>query len=202
MIHVGLHSVGTYHKNFERQNKKIKIYFAECLEQTLGKARFAECLLCGTRQRILFAECQQLALGKDWRASAGGWPLTALCREPPLPSVWPSANMSLPSASCAECSALGKGYLCREPKFTESGTRQRLLCRVPDKKHSAKPPAPGKEPNSGSDLSVTTISYILGTLTNSKSNMLHDRSNLVLIYYNPILYIRNSNKLETKFVTW
>jgi hypothetical protein len=44
--------------------KKIKIYFAECLEQTLGKVHFAECLLCGTRQRILFAECQQLALGK------------------------------------------------------------------------------------------------------------------------------------------
>jgi hypothetical protein len=65
MVHIGLHSVGTYHNNFERQNKKIKIYFAECLELTLGKVRFAECLLSGTRQRILFAECQQLALGKD-----------------------------------------------------------------------------------------------------------------------------------------
>jgi hypothetical protein len=32
---------------------------------TLGKASFAECLLCGTRQRSLFAECQTLALGKD-----------------------------------------------------------------------------------------------------------------------------------------
>jgi hypothetical protein len=30
---------------------------------------------------------------------------------------------------------------------------------------------------------------------------LHGRSNLVLIYYNLILSIRNSNKLETKFVT-
>ena len=29
---------------------------------------------------------------------------------------------------------------------------------------------------------------------------LHDRSNLVLICYNHILYIRNSNKLKTKFV--
>jgi hypothetical protein len=43
MIHVGLHSVGTCHKNFGRQNKKIKIYFAERLEMTLGKAAFAEC---------------------------------------------------------------------------------------------------------------------------------------------------------------
>jgi hypothetical protein len=65
MIHVGLHSVGTYHKNFGRQNKKIKIYFAECLEKTLVKASFAECQVCSTRQRRLFAECQPLALGKD-----------------------------------------------------------------------------------------------------------------------------------------
>jgi hypothetical protein len=36
-------------------------------------------------------------------------------------------------------------------------------------------------------LSIITISYILGTLTNTKPNLLHDRSNLVLIYYNPIL---------------
>jgi hypothetical protein len=50
-------------------------------------------------------------------------------------------------------------------------------------------------------LSVTTISYILGTLTNLKPNLLHDRSNLVLIYYNPILSIRNSNKLEAKSIT-
>jgi hypothetical protein len=42
-------------------------------------------------------------------------------------------------------------------------------------------------------LCVTTISYILGTLTNSKLNLLHDRSNLVLICYNPIVSIRNSN---------
>jgi hypothetical protein len=36
-------------------------------------------------------------------------------------------------------------------------------------------------------LSVTTISYILGTLINSKPNPLHDRFKLVLIYYNSIL---------------
>jgi hypothetical protein len=29
-------------------------------------------------------------------------------------------------------------------------------------------------------------------------NLLHDRSNLVLICYNHILYIRNSNKLKTR----
>jgi hypothetical protein len=30
---------------------------------------------------------------------------------------------------------------------------------------------------------------------------LHDRSNMILICYNPILSIMNSNKLETKSVT-
>jgi hypothetical protein len=30
MVHVGLHSVGTYHKKFGWENKKIKMYFAEC----------------------------------------------------------------------------------------------------------------------------------------------------------------------------
>jgi hypothetical protein len=53
MIHVGLHSVGTYHKKFGRQNKKIKIYFAECLEMTLGKEFFAECQLGDTRQSVM-----------------------------------------------------------------------------------------------------------------------------------------------------
>jgi hypothetical protein len=51
-------------------------------------------------------------------------------------------------------------------------------------------------------LSVTTISYILETLTNSNQNMLHDRSNLVLICHSHIIYIRNPNKLEPKSVTW
>jgi hypothetical protein len=45
--------------------KKIKIYFAECLEKALGKEVFAECQLDDTRQRRLFAECQPLAPGKD-----------------------------------------------------------------------------------------------------------------------------------------
>jgi hypothetical protein len=32
----------------------------------------------------------------------------------------------------------------------------------------------------------------------SNPNLIHDRSNLVLICYNHIIYIRNSNKLESK----
>jgi hypothetical protein len=101
-----------------------------------------------------------LALGKDWRPSALGRPLTVLCREPPLPSVWHSANLTLPRAPCAECSALGKGALCRAPNFTECGTRQSLLCRVPDKRHSAKNTTLGKACDSGSDpLNRNSLNY-------------------------------------------
>jgi hypothetical protein len=52
----------------------------------------------------------------------------------------------------AECPTLGKLALYRAQDVAECGTRQSLLCRVPDKKHSAKPPALGKGANSGSDL--------------------------------------------------
>jgi hypothetical protein len=43
MVHVGLRSVGTYHKKFGWQKRKIKIYFAECPEITLDKASSTEC---------------------------------------------------------------------------------------------------------------------------------------------------------------
>jgi hypothetical protein len=51
MVHVGLHSVGTYHKKFSWGKKKIKKYFAECPEITLGTASSAECQTPDTRQR-------------------------------------------------------------------------------------------------------------------------------------------------------
>ena len=40
--------------------------------------------------------------------------------------------------------------------------------------------------------------YILGTLTNLNSKLLHDRSSMGLICYNFIIFIRNSNKLESR----
>jgi hypothetical protein len=69
MVHVGLHSVGTHHKNFGWENKKIQMYFAECqlgdtrqrivkeslssvAQRTLGKDGFAECQRSGTRQSV------------------------------------------------------------------------------------------------------------------------------------------------------
>jgi hypothetical protein len=43
MVHVGLHSVATYHKKFGWQNNKIKIYFVEFPRKALGKACSVEC---------------------------------------------------------------------------------------------------------------------------------------------------------------
>jgi hypothetical protein len=53
MVHVGLYSVGTHHKKFGRENKKIKMYFAECPEMTLGKEAFAEGQMVDTRQSVV-----------------------------------------------------------------------------------------------------------------------------------------------------
>jgi hypothetical protein len=104
MVHVGLHSVGTYHKKFGGQNKKVKICFAECPQKTLGKDslcrvpdiwHLAKRRLCrvpasGPRQRLMTVSYSR--------------PLTTLCRESSSPSVWRSAKRSLPSASLCRVS--------------------------------------------------------------------------------------------------
>jgi hypothetical protein len=58
MVHVGLHSIAKYHKNFDCEKKKIKIYFAECQRIALGKACSAVCQTGGTRQKSFFSEYQ------------------------------------------------------------------------------------------------------------------------------------------------
>jgi hypothetical protein len=151
MVHVGLHSVAAYHKKFGWQNNKIKIYFAECPRKALGKACSTECQTGGTRQRSFFVECQDSGLGQENDRQL----LTAV--DGPLPSVavrrvfgtWQRCLYRV--FSCAESLALGKHDRYREQDFAECGTRQRLLCQVPDKKHSAKHRALGKVPDSGSD---------------------------------------------------
>jgi hypothetical protein len=58
MIHVGLHSVGTYHKKFGRQNKKSTNVLCRVSEggrhwAKKCKVYFVECHLADTRQRSL-----------------------------------------------------------------------------------------------------------------------------------------------------
>jgi hypothetical protein len=89
--------------------------------------------------------------------------LTAVCREPPLPSVWHSAKLSLPSVVLYRVFSSRQSTICRVPNCTECGTRQSFLCRVPDKRHSAKKPTLGKASDSGSDVMMIIASSLQGT---------------------------------------
>ena len=149
MIHVGLHSVGTYHKKFGRQNKKNKNILCRVSKENTrqrqlcrvpnsghsAKKTLCRALTIGSRQRLTavsfgtaadgplprapFAEC--LTLGKL---------VFAECL--PVPSVQHSVkglfaeSLTLPSA------ALGKAFFAECPT---KGTRQRG-------RHSAKPQIP------------------------------------------------------------
>jgi hypothetical protein len=113
-----------------------------------------------------------------------------LCRVPTLGSrqrltavsFGKAADGPLPSAPFVECFTLGKHVIAEwgpvpsvqhsvkrlvaeSLTFTECGSRQSLLCRVPDKRHSAKRPTLGKASDSGSapsrslDIIVNTTDY-------------------------------------------
>jgi hypothetical protein len=149
MIHVGLHSVGTYHKKFGRQNQKNKNILCrlsreDTRERVLCRVptswHSAKKTLCrvpthGSRQRLtavsfgtaadgpltsaVFAEC--LALGK--RVSAE-W-----C---PVPSVQHSVKRLVAESLTLPSAALDKAFFAKCPT---KGTRQRG-------RHSAKPRIP------------------------------------------------------------
>jgi hypothetical protein len=61
----------------------------------------------------------------------------------------------------AECPALGKRARYREQDFAECGSRQRLICRVSDKKHSAKLLTLGKGSDSDSGYQTHTVFSML-----------------------------------------
>jgi hypothetical protein len=108
MIHVGLHSIGIYHKKFGRQNLKNKNLLCRVSRED-------------TRQRSLYAECQPSALDKGWWPSGLGRPLTALCRAPLLPSVLHSVNQLVTESRNSPSAALGKAAFAECPT---KGTRQ------------------------------------------------------------------------------
>jgi hypothetical protein len=135
MIHVGLHSVGTYHKNFGRQNKKNKNILCRVSRDDTRQSRLCRVL---TLWHSAKTNDRQLWDGR-WRSFAES-PFcrvfdtrqTCLCREPPVPSIQHSVKglfvefLTLPSA------ALGKAFFAECPT---KGTRQRV-------QHSAKPAIP------------------------------------------------------------
>jgi hypothetical protein len=150
MVYVGLYSVGTYHKKFGGQNKKIKIWFVECPQKTLGKDplcqvpyiwHLAKNLLC----RVPTFDPRQRLTAVRFRRPRRPFAERHLCW------VFASRQSSICRVFlCAECPALGKQAIYRAQDFAECNSRQSLLCRVLDKKHSAKRLALGKGPDSGS----------------------------------------------------
>jgi hypothetical protein len=76
MVHVGLYSVGTHHKNFGWENKKNKVICrvstndtrqsSLCRSAKNSKRIFTECLLCDTRQKTTLPRARDLALGKEY----------------------------------------------------------------------------------------------------------------------------------------
>jgi hypothetical protein len=74
-------------------------------------------------------------------------------------------------SSCAESLALGKRGRYRDWNFAECVSRERLLCRMPDRKYSAKRRAHGKERDSGS---AYFCSYLDPTTKYDVLNLLAD----------------------------
>jgi hypothetical protein len=99
---------------------------------------FAECPPGNTRQRGNFAKCRlrTLDIGNGHQlltAADGPLSCTSLHRE-----LDTRQRLLCRVSLCDECFALGKRCLCRVSLFAESGTQQRLFCRVLDILHSTK----------------------------------------------------------------
>jgi hypothetical protein len=143
MIHVGLHSVGTYHKKFGRQNQKNKNILCRVSKYDTRQRKL--CRVLAFRHSAKKTLCRVPDFGSRQRLTAVsfGTAVDGPLPRAPLPSVWHSANLSLPSVQnsvkglCAESltlpsAALGKAFFAECPT---KGTRQKI-------QHSAKPRIP------------------------------------------------------------
>jgi hypothetical protein len=121
------------------------------------------CRVPNTRHSAKNPLCRVPVLGSRQRLTAVSFRTAA---NGPLPSAFFAECLTLGKhvfaecGSCAECPALDKEARYREPNFAECGSRQILLCRVPDKRHSAKRPTLGKASDSGSVSPLTLMYYL------------------------------------------
>ena len=103
-----------------------------------------------TRQRSLFAECQEKTLDKGLKQ------LLAVNGGVPLPSVlfcrMPSTRQTTSLSSVIVCRVLGTRQTTSLPSAFSLALGKQPLYRVSDKKHSAKSGTLGKEVVSGSEL--------------------------------------------------
>jgi hypothetical protein len=155
MVHVGLHSVGTYHKKFGGQNEKNKNMVCRVsIEDT------RQSLLCRVPRIWHSAKkplCRVPVLGSRQRLTTVSFRTTA---DGPLLSAFFAECLILGKhvfcrvRTCAECPALGKEARYREPNFAECGSRQSV-------RHSAKARIPV----------VIHSSYVAPTFFDSKGYM-------------------------------
>jgi hypothetical protein len=149
MLHVGLHSVGTYHKKFRRQNQKNKNILCRVsrgdtwqrvLYRVLDVWHSAKNPLCrvpaaGSRQRLTAVSFGTAVDGPLPRAPCAecltlGKSVFAECRS--VPSVQHSVKSLVAERLVLPSAALGKAFFAECPT---KGTRQRF-------QHSAKPRIP------------------------------------------------------------
>jgi hypothetical protein len=149
MIHVGLYSVGTYHKKFGRQNLKNENTLCRvstddtrqrglCRVSTMwhsAKKPLCRVPTVGSRQRLTAVSSGTAADGPLPRAPFAecltlGKPFFAECR--PMPSVQHSVKRLFAERLTLPSAALGKSLFAECPT---KGTRQR-------RQHSAKPRIP------------------------------------------------------------
>jgi hypothetical protein len=129
MIHVGLHSVGTYHKNFGRQNQKNKNILCR-----VSRDDTRQSLLCRVPTMWYSAKnplCRVPAVGSRQRlttvsfgtAADGPLPRAPIAECRPVPSVQHSVKWLFAESLTLPSAALGKAFFAECPT---KGTRQRI----------------------------------------------------------------------------
>jgi hypothetical protein len=159
MIHVGLYSVGTYHKKFGWEKKKIK--------NTLSSAQAwhsVKHVLPSVRRKTLGKETYLLS-AKAWRSAkimvvSYRRLLTALCRAPPFAEC-----LALDKDFFVECIYVPRVLLSANAAVTESRS-------LP----SARQKALGKEPDSGNDPCVySSCSWFLAIINSLANKKLYQK---------------------------
>jgi hypothetical protein len=136
MIHVGLHSVVTYHKKFGGQTRKNKNILCR-VPSTWHSAKNPLCRVptLGPRQRLTAVNFGTAADGPLSRAAfAECWPLGKMvfAESFPVPSVLHSVNQLVTESRSSPSAALGKASFAECPtKGTRQSVRHSAKSRIP-----------------------------------------------------------------------
>jgi hypothetical protein len=138
MIHVGLHSVGTYHKKFGRQNKRNKNIL--CRVSRDDTRQRVLCRVSTGRHSAKKTLCRVPTIGSRQRLTAVSFGTAAdgpLPRAPfaecgPVPSVLRSVKTLVTESRALPSAALGKAVFAECPiKGTRQSVRHSAKARIP-----------------------------------------------------------------------